>query len=146
VFEIKELPSLRFKGFIEKIDLDKRSKGVPEFWGEVTSDEQFAPLYRSMDHYGIVGISYEFTETDSKYLIGIQSESGDVSFEASIYAFFIVKGSLPGSVRRFEPEGIKQIHESGYMFDGVMIEMYPEGDPSRDDYITEVYFKIKRSR
>ncbi len=144
MFEIRELPALTFKGYIQKISVHNRAIDIPDFWAEVTSDEQFAPLYRSMDNLGIVGVSYNFTEDDSDYLVGVHSTEGDISFEAGKYAFFIVKGRLPGSVRKYEQDALKEIKDSGYSFDGVILEVYPEGDPSSDEYITEVYFMIRR--
>lgn len=144
MFEIKEYPELKFRGFIKKISVYDRVAGIPEFWSEVTSDEHFKPLYKNMDSLGIVGISYNFTQEDSDYLIGVHSNEGDVVFEAAQYAFFPLKGKLPGSVRSKELECIKDIEKSGYTFGGVMLEVYPEGDPSNEDYITEVYFKIVR--
>ena len=143
MFEIKDFPELKFRGYIEKINVLDRKDAIPEFWKEVTSDEQFRPLYKSMDSLGVVGVSYNFTDKDSDYLIGVHSKEGDVIFEAGTYAFFIMKGKLPGAVRERELEAIQEIEKSGYEFDGVMLEVYPEGNPSSEDYITEVYFKIK---
>lgn len=144
MFEIKELPELRFKGYIEKISIIERNEAIPEFWREATSDEQFRPLFKSMDNLGIVGVSYNYTETTTDYLIGVHSNDGDVYFEPATYAFFPMKGKLPNSVREKENAAIQEIEDSGYLFDGVMLEVYPDGNPSSDDYVTEVYFKIKR--
>jgi len=155
-YEIVKLGKLVFHGFVRKYSL--ADKGylvtIPGFWDEVMDDGKFAFLLKHMDDMGPVGICYGYQGMDNtfKYMIGVRNQTESLPgcekavFPDGTFALFKAVGKLPETLQKT----IRKAHEEGVLgaeyehAEGPEIEIYPEGDSCREDYVSLYAIPIRK--
>lgn len=153
--KIEKKEEMIFTGYVTDILISK-GKGydqIPKLWQKVTQEGLFNQLAEYSDELGPVGISYDFDMKtgDFKYMIGIRNNIDQIehtkklSLDAQAYAVIKVIGPLPSALQHtityFHNQWLPQ---SEYSHSGkAEIEIYSNGDPSKDDYVSYFWASVK---
>ena len=140
---------------IEMSTLDGQNfKEIPKFWAECNQDGFCDKLYQYVDELGILGICMDYEEDKDrmKYMIAVEKPEIDLDFEveeikipSNSWAVFEVVGSMPNAIQ----DVWKRIYSewfpsTGYEHTGgAELEVYYPGDPSNEDYKSEIWIPIK---
>lgn len=147
---------LNFSGYsIDVVTKDGRNFiEIPAFWDQIMKDGRFTNLLEHCDEMGVVGVCYGYDKDISsfKYMIGIRNSEYksegmiDVSFGPEDFAAFRCEGKLPESVQKTTKYIYNEwFPSSNYEHtSGPEIEVYPPGDPSKEDYVCYYWMPVKQ--
>lgn len=155
-YKIEKKSSMTFTGYVTEIDIinGKGYSQIPALWSEVMEKNLFQGLIKYKDDLGPVGISYDYEmETGNfKYMIGIRSNTTELKnthklyLNEQTYGIFKAIGKMPDAIQ----ETIQKFHtewlpNSGFKHNGnAEIEVYSDGDPSKDDYVSYLWATIEK--
>ena len=140
---------------IEVSTLDGQNfKEIPEFWDVCNQNGFCDKLYQYVDELGILGIcmDYEENKDKMKYMIAIKKTEDKLDFEveekeipSNTWAIFEIKGPMPNAIQ----DVWKRIYSewfpsTGYEHTrGPELEVYFPGDPSDENYKSEIWIPLK---
>lgn len=129
-------------------------KEIVNFWSESCDNGLINNFMGEMGKLGVMGVCWnmDFEEQTFNYTIGIEEPESDLEGEYDIidvpktqWAIFKCVGAMPDAIQK----GWKYIFEDWFPSvnyehaDGPELEIYYEGDPNSEDYISEIWIPIK---
>jgi predicted transcriptional regulator YdeE len=153
-YEMIELPDLYFIGTEADMTFDfkERFSDIPIFWNRSTEQHVFDPLLEYVNDFGVIGLSYkcDIEKNKCKYLVGVDtyqkhdSMYTQVKIPKGTYLKVRVTGSMPDAMRHKEKYILTTyLRRQNLKFKkGPIIEVYPDGDPYLQTYVSYLYFKI----
>ncbi len=155
-YKLVNKDNLNFTGYSINVNSKEGQNfiDIPKLWQDVMNDGRFQQLLPHMDEMGVVGICYDFNMAtqDFKYMIGVRNADlqgenlVEVSFDEQTFAAFEAKGKLPESVQKTTKHIYQEwFPSSNYEHTGgPEFEVYPQGDPSSEDYMCYYWVPIKQ--
>lgn len=130
-------------------------KEIPEFWGECCSTGRIANFCNCQGKLGLLGVVYDYNETDKtfQYMIGIEGEeiAGETDTEkldipAAEWAIFTAQGKMPDAIQELWGKIFNEFfpHKDYEWAPLPQLEVYPDGNPDSDDYLSEVWIPVVR--
>lgn len=149
-YKIEQMDAFTVFGAERAFHMDNSKEEIPKFWDEffrLGLAEKVCPVF---------GICFDADASGNfPYMIGEKLEPGMVVSEglvtreipAHTWARFACVGAMPGAIQT----ATQQIYSEWLPTNGVYevaqyveIEMYSEGDPSKDDYYSEIWIPIRK--
>jgi AraC family transcriptional regulator len=161
-YRIETRPAFRLTGLpLRTTCVDGRNRQeIPAHWDRSMSDGSFARLLELIPAGSAIGIAGVCAEFDAKreeftYLIAIETPADrsalpagcrDLPVPAATWAIFEARGPLPGAVQATMQRIFSEwFPSSGWEHaDGPELEVYPPGDTSNADYVSEVWIPLQR--
>lgn len=151
-YQLRELAHTRVIGEVKTYKtMEDALQNINAFWQDFNHSEREEKLIQLADKKirGFLGIS--FPQGDGlDYMIAVTSESPSRQFESreipgGKYLVFEARGAVPDEIQRVTREAYESvIPASEYeLRDAPEFELYKAGDPSRPDYVTEIWVPVK---
>lgn len=128
-------------------------KIIPQFWQEVMKDGTFNAINGAAKSLGTLGVITDYVESTSAFDYYIACEGNHIegidydtyTVPAGKYAVFTTRGPLPEAIQGVFKKIYNEFFPStNYEHAGTAeLEVYLPGDPSQDDYESEIWIPIK---
>jgi AraC family transcriptional regulator len=159
-YEVAEISGFKIvgKGLRVTMTDGENYRRIPKFWSDCVEDGTCTHLSliangKILPKQSILGICTDFNQEydEFTYMIGVESGNGEVPsgmFEISVaphkWAMFRAAGAVPDSIQaiwsRIWPDFFDKTDFQHA--DGPDIEIYPDGDQKKSDYVCEVWVPI----
>jgi AraC family transcriptional regulator len=134
-------------------------RDIPAFWQRSVRDGVVERLAKAMPggSLGLLGICVDKPGAGGgfAYAIGIEAPADrstlpadcvDIAVPAGTWAVFTAVGALPASLQSLMPRIFAEwLPGSGYVPDGPLLEVYPEGEVASADYRCEIRVAVRRA-
>ena len=135
------------------VDGNENVEGIIQMWSVLKDDKANDLVSLSNEALpGLIGVSANNDGQCFDYYIGVTVDDplsknswDQLEIPSSTWAVFIVKGSLPAAmVSTWQRIFIEWFPSSGYQsVNAPNLEVYSEGDPNADDYLSELWVPVK---
>lgn len=156
-YRIVERDSFQAVGIKRKFSMSdgENMSGIPQMWMEVNGDGTSSAIAKLNDGEigGLLGIctNYQNGATMDYWIAAETTQLAPEGFErvevpASKWGVFEVRGAMPEAM----PKAWKQIFSEWFPSNQyenagtAELEVYPEGDAYRDDYVSEIWISLKK--
>lgn len=153
-YRIEKKDAFRIVGVKEHFEgnLEEGFLKVPLFWQKVASEGTVPKMCAFMDKepYGVLGVSTYINGKDFDYYIAVATdketpkEYDEFTVPACTWAIFECIGAMPNAIQTLQKRIVTEwLPSSGYEYANAPdIEVYFEGDQTKDDYRCEVWLPI----
>lgn len=153
-YRIEKKDAFRIIGVKEHFDvnLEEGFLKVPLFWQKVAGEGIVPKMCAFMDKepYGVLGVSTYINGKDFDYYIAVATDKeipkdyAEFTVPACTWAIFECIGAMPNAIQSLQKRIVTEwLPSSGYEYANAPdIEVYFEGDQTKDDYRCEVWLPI----
>lgn len=130
-------------------------KEIPEFWDECCGSGRISNFCNCQGKLGLLGVIHDYNEADKtfKYMIGVEgdeitgiADTEKLDIPAAEWVIFTAYGKMPEAIQNLWGDIFSEFfpHENYDLAPHPQLEIYPEGDPDSDKYVSEVWIPIVR--
>jgi AraC family transcriptional regulator len=155
-YYVKNLEQFRLIGYKERVSMEggENFKRIPKMWDEISDDGRYEKLMSLNDNIDLfcLGVCANGSDKDFDYYIATGSASpllegmAELIVPAATYVIFECVGKMPeGQQKVWKRIFTEWFPQSGYeMTDAPQIEWYSDGDPSLDDYVSQIWIPVMK--
>lgn len=157
-YKIVEKESFRIVGVKEhyEVSLEEGFQKVPLFWAK-TAQSGIIPKMCTLMHkepFGVLGVSTFIDGKAFDYYIAVATDKAlpegmaDYIIPKSTWAIFECVGAMPAAIQSLQKRIVTEwLPTSGYEYANAPdIELYFDGDQTKDDYKCEVWLPIEKKK
>lgn len=156
-YRVEEMKEFRLVGYKENLSMKngENFRRIPQFWDEVNTDGRCDQMVQYNDNEKLycVGVCANESENSFDYYIATGSNKEipenmvELIVPANEYVIFECVGKMPdGQQNMWKRIFAEWFPKSGYkLVDGPQIEWYSDGDPSSDDYYSEIWLPVTKT-
>jgi AraC family transcriptional regulator len=151
---VKEMEEFRLIGYKERIPLanGENFKRIPDMWNRISEDGRYDALMELNDdqRLGCLGVCANGNDKDFDYYIATGSNHHllegmeELIVSPATYVIFECVGKMPEAQQKVWKRIFTEFFPtSGYeITDEPQIEWYSEGDPSAEDYVSQIWIPV----
>jgi len=155
-YYVKDLEQFRLIGYKERLSMEggENFKRIPRIWDEISDDGRYEKLMNLNDNKDLfcLGVCADGDDKEFDYYIATGSESpllegmSELIVPAATYVIFECVGKMPeGQQNVWKRIFTEWFPQSGYeLTDGPQIEWYSDGDPSLEDYVSQIWIPVMK--
>nr|WP_024838239.1 AraC family transcriptional regulator [Clostridium sp. 12(A)] len=153
-YYVKELEGFRVIGYKERVPLTggENFKRVLDMWDRLSEDGRYDELlgFNDKEELACLGVCANCSDDEFDYYIATGSDQPlkegmvELAIPPATYVIFECVGKLPESQQTVWKRIFTEFFPtSGYeIMDGPQIEWYSMGDPSKEDYVSQIWIPV----